>query len=69
MQEATHFELGKQLPAVSAIAVWRADRADTARAQRKPSGVSASGVRRVPTAKEDRPRRGGGLVQHAAHRG
>lgn len=67
MQKASHFELGKQLPAVFAIAVWRADRADTARTERKPSGVSARGAGRVPTAKENRPRGGGGPLQHPAH--
>lgn len=66
MQEAPHFELGQQLPAVSAIAVWRADRAYTARAEREPSGVSARGAGRVPTAKEDRSRGGGGPLQHPA---
>lgn len=69
MQEAAHFELGEQLPAVSAIAVWRADRVDTARAERKPAGVSARGAGRVPTAKEDRSRGGGGPFQYPAHRG
>lgn len=69
MQEASYFELGEQLPAVSAIAVWRADRADTARAERKPFGVSARGARRVPTAKENGSRRGGGPLQHPAHGG
>lgn len=69
MQEASHFELGEQLPAVSAVAVWRADWADTARAERKPSGGSSRGAGRVPTAKEDRPCGGGGPFQHPAHGG
>lgn len=69
MQEASHFELGKQLPAVSAVTVWRADWADTARAERKPSGVSARGAGRVPTAKADWSRGGGGPFQHPAHGG
>lgn len=69
MQEASHFELGQQLSAVSAITVWRADWADTARAQRKPSGVSARRTGRVPTAKENRSRGGRGPLQHPAHGG
>lgn len=69
MQEASHFELGEQLPAVFAIAVWGADRADTARAERKPSGVSARGAGRVPTAKENRSRGGRRPLQHPAHGG
>lgn len=60
MQEASHAELGKQLPAVSAVAVRRADRVDAARAEGKPSGVSASGAQRVPTAKENWSGCGGG---------
>lgn len=69
MQEASHFELGEQLPAVAAVAVWRADRANTARAERKPSGVSARGAGRVPTAKENRSRGGGRPLQHPSHGG
>lgn len=69
MQEASHFELGEQLPAVPAITVWRADRADTAGAERKPSGVSARGAGRVPTAEENRSRGRGGPFQHPAHGG
>lgn len=60
MQEASHFEFGKQLPAVSAITVWRANRANTAGAERKPSGMPASGAWRLPTAEENWPCGGGG---------
>lgn len=69
MQEAPHFELRKQLPAVSAVPVRGADGADAAGAERKPPGMSAGGAGRVQTAEEDGPGRGGGPVQHPVHRG
>lgn len=69
MQEAPHFELRKQLPAVSAIPVRGADGTDAAGAERKPPGMSAGGAGRVQTAEEDGPGRGGGPVQHPVHRG
>lgn len=60
MQEAAHAQLGQQLPAVSAVALRRADGADAAGAEGQPARVSAGGAGRVPTAQEDGLSGGGG---------
>lgn len=60
VQEAPHAQPGQQLPAVSAVALRRADGADAAGAEGQPPGVSAGGARRVSTAQEDGPGGGGG---------
>lgn len=66
MQEVAYSEPGEQLPPDAAITFRRADQPDPAGAERKPSGVSAGGARRVSAAEAQRPGGGGGRVQHTA---
>lgn len=68
MQEAAHFESGKQLSADAAVTLRRTQRVDPAGAERELSRVSPSGAWGVSAAEEERPGGGGGPVQHAAIR-